>query len=535
MQFSLPEQHSQLFSLADADKKNGIKSKFSQDADRVKRYSVELGELFFDFSKTHIDKAMFEVYQGAAEAMDMGGQREAFLAGEKINNSEQRSVLHPLLRNADNQGINMREPSALSQAADAKAQFAAQFAEIEQALNQRDVPIKNIIHVGIGGSSLGTQLLYQALKKLGERREIHFIGNIDAHQLVDVLDRCDVASTLVIGVSKTFTTAETLQNLNSIAEWFKHHGVDKPLPHFYGVTANPSAAINYGLPAENVVTFPEWVGGRYSVWSSVSLSAALLLGKEAFDDFLGGAALMDAHFYTADFAHNVCFQAAALDHYYANYMGVSSKAIFAYDFRFRSLVDYLQQLETESNGKDKQKNGEPVEGQTSMVVWGGVGTDVQHSVFQMLHQGTAMIPAEFILVKQADHKHEEHHNELLANGIAQTAALLEGQDLEKVKELHGDEGLSDVTMRAKVFSGDRPSMTILMERLSPKALGELLAFYEHRVFFGGVLANINSFDQMGVELGKRLAKQVRPLIDGKQASDTGFDASTEALLAKLAE
>jgi len=244
---------------------------------------------------------------------------------------------------------------------------------------------------------------------------------------------------------------------------------------------------------------------------------------------------MDQHFYQTDLRDNVCFQAAIMDHYYANYMGVSSKAIFAYDYRFRSLVDYLQQLETESNGKDRDKEGNSVNSNTSMVVWGGVGTDVQHSVFQMLHQGTSIIPAEFILVKQPDHTHSEHHNELLANGVAQTAALLAGQDLATVQQLHGHEGLSDVAMKAKIFSGERPSMTLLLDALTPEALGSLLAFYEHRVFFGGVLVNINSFDQMGVELGKRLAKQVRPLIDQAKFENTGFDASTEMLLKKLAQ
>ena len=215
-------------------------------------------------------------------------------------------------------------------------------------------------------------------------------------------------------------------------------------------------------------------------------------------------------------------------------MGSGSKAIFAYDFRLRSLVDYLQQLETESNGKDRNVNGEPVEHKTSPVVWGGVGTDVQHSVFQMLHQGTSLIPAEFILVKQADHKYAEHHDVLLANGIAQTAALLEGQTLDDIERLHGDEGLSEATKKAKIFSGNRPSSTVLVNRLTPSALGALLAFYEHRTFFGGVLTNINSFDQMGVELGKRLAKEVQPYLqDGLEVDDSNFDASTKALIAKV--
>ncbi|GAA6136352.1 glucose-6-phosphate isomerase [Arenicella sp. 4NH20-0111] len=522
-----------LANKASADESMGIKSKFEKDEQRANRFSKQLDDLFFDFSKSHIDQELVDTYLKYADEISLVAARKDFLAGEKINNTEERSVLHTLLRDSSNQGIATKEPSVLQEAKLAQQGFAEQFARIEQALDQRSKPIKDIIHVGIGGSSLGTQLLFEALQDANEHRQIHFIGNIDAHQLMNVFAKCDVQTTLVIGVSKTFTTAETLKNLDSICQWFKDNGVTDPLSNFFGVTANPEQASHYGLPDENVVTFPEWVGGRYSVWSSVSLSAALVLGKDRFDEFLIGAASMDKHFYQADLKDNVCFQAAILDHYYANYMDVGSKAIFAYDFRFRSLVDYLQQLETESNGKDRTRDGEPCEQKTSMVVWGGVGTDVQHSVFQMLHQGTSLIPSEFILVKTPDHDLTEHHNELLANGIAQTAALLEGQDLSTVEAIHGDEGLSDAAKKAKVFSGDRPSLTILLERLTPTALGALLAFYEHRVFFGGVLTNINSFDQMGVELGKRLAKQVRPLIDNKRATGTEFDPSTELLLSKL--
>lgn len=538
MKSSVPQnQIERLTNLASADIEEGIQAKFDQDSARVAKHSLQFNGLYFDLSKTHISDSLVKAYLELAEHQELEKARYDFLSGGKINNTEQRSVLHTLLRDTDNQGITMQDANVIEQARNAKTQFSERYTEIERSLAQRETPIRDIIHVGIGGSSLGTQLLYEALQALGERRKIHFIGNIDAHQLVAVLDQCDVSSTLVIGVSKTFTTAETLQNLDSIADWFNTNGVTNPLENFYGVTANAVQAENYGLPSSNVVSFPEWVGGRYSVWSSVSLSAALLLGKQKFDEFLAGAAQMDRHFYTAPLSENVCFKAAMLDHYYANYVGVGAKAIFAYDYRFRSLVDYLQQLETESNGKDRQRDGSPVDQKTSMVVWGGVGTDVQHSVFQMLHQGTAMIPAEFILVKQADHTLVEHHNELLANGIAQTAALLSGQNLETVKELHGDEGLSDDAMKAKVFSGDRPSITIMLDKLNPNALGSLLAFYEHRVFFGGVLTNINSFDQMGVELGKRLAKKVRPLIDGGmnggELTDTGFDASTERLLNKV--
>lgn len=528
--------------LAISDKAGGIKAKFSVDLDRVDRFSFDFGQFYMDLSKTHISQELLSIYLKFANEIDFVAKRESLLAGERINNSEDRSVLHTLLRDISNQGISMSDDDVLAQAKTSKAQFVDQYHQIQQQLSKREHAIKDIIHVGIGGSSLGTQLVFEALKDLNSSIKVHFIGNIDAHQLVDVLSQCELANTLVIGVSKTFTTAETLQNLDSIADWFKAGGVNNPLAHFYAVTAAPSKAHGYGIPSNNIVSFPTWVGGRYSVWSSVSLSAALVIGIEKFEEFLSGAAALDKHFYTQSPESNGCFLAAMLDHYYVNFLGVKSRAIFAYDFRLRSLVDYLQQLETESNGKDRQRDGDPVDQQTSPVVWGGVGTDVQHSVFQMLHQGTSLIPSEFILVRDPDHDLVEHHKELLANGLAQTAALLEGQDKAQIDSIHAQDDLTDLAKRAKIFSGDRPSTTILLDRLTPKALGALLAFYEHRTFCFGVFTNINSYDQMGVELGKRLATQVKPLLgpvkpildsEQTQKSAEGFDPSTLSLLSKV--
>jgi glucose-6-phosphate isomerase len=524
-----------LETLALNDSRVGIKEKFSNDPDRVSRYSFDFGPFYMDMSKTHISQELLSIYLDFAKEINLVEKRKAFLAGEQINNSEDRAVLHTLLRDTDNQGISMQNEATLEQAKSAKTEFVEQYHLIQAQLSKREQPIKDIIHVGIGGSSLGTQLVFEALKKLGNSIKVHFIGNIDAHQLVDVLSHCNQNSTLVIGVSKTFTTAETLQNLDSISSWYKKSGVRNPLSYFYAVTAGPSKAQEYGIPLQNVVSFPTWVGGRYSVWSSVSLSAALVIGIEKFEEFLSGAAEIDHYFYTQSLDSNACFIAAMLDHYYVNFLQVKSRAIFAYDYRLRSLVDYLQQLETESNGKDRQRDGNPVDQHTSPVIWGGVGTDVQHSVFQMLHQGTSLIPAEFILVKKPDHDLPDHHLELLANGLAQPAALLAGQDTDTINRIHFGDGLTELEKKAKIFSGNRPSTTILLDSLTPKALGALLAFYEHRTFCFGIFANINSYDQMGVELGKRLATQVKPLLaaDQVQKSAEGFDPSTLSLLAKV--
>jgi len=534
------EIRTQLETLAKEDQ--GIREKFSVDDRRVEKFSYDLAGITMDLSKTHISDSLLDVYTDCAKQINFEAKRHALFSGERINVTENRSVLHTLLRDSSNQGIDPSDPDVLAQAESSKQQFADQYAVIRAQLDKRAVPITDIIHVGIGGSSLGTQLVFEALTGISDSMRVHFIANIDAHHLVSVLEQCSVESTLVIGVSKTFTTAETLQNLGSIAAWFKANGVANVLDSFYAVTANPDSADKYGIPKDNVVSFPQWVGGRYSVWSSVSLSAALVLGIDKFNEFLAGAAVVDQHFYQTEPRENLCFIAASMDNYYANYLGAKSRGIFAYDYRLRSIVGYLQQLETESNGKDRQINGDSTDQHTSGVIWGGVGTDVQHSVFQMLHQGTELIPAEFILVINPDHDLGEHHVELLANGLAQTAALLSGQNLSKVSELHADENLSELTLKAKVFSGNRPSTTFLIESLNPHALGAMLAFYEHRTFCSGVLANINSYDQMGVELGKRLANQLSRYLqpesviqqtDQPTVKASPFDASTNQLIKKV--
>lgn len=536
------ELFSSLSTLAERDKEEGIRNKFRNTNTRAQTYSRELSGMYFDFSKTHISSELIDMYESYAKVQKFQTKRQDFFSGEKINLTENRSVLHALLRDSQNQGIQMSDKTLMLQAEESQQQLRDQHAKILERLAARAEPVKDIIHVGIGGSSLGTQLLFEALRELDESTNIHFVGNIDAHQLISVLAHCDISSTLVIGVSKTFNTAETRQNIRSIGEWYENNGGQEFLENVYAVTANPQAALEFGVPSENTVTFPNWVGGRYSVWSSVSLSAAIVLGMEKFEDFLAGAAEIDRHFYQAEPRENMCFLAAMLDHYYANFWECGSRAIFAYDYRLRSLVSYLQQLETESNGKDRQINGEPVDQKTSVPIWGGVGTDVQHSVFQMLHQGTAFIPTEFILVANADHELAVHQTELLANGVAQSAALLAGQDLETVQKLSDGENLSELTLKAKVFSGNRPSTTIVLNSLNPHTLGALLAFYEHRTFCNGVFANINPFDQMGVELGKRLAKEVSPLLQSNRKSESKgnagdsirkLDPSTQKLIETL--
>ena len=527
-----------LSNLSEQDKNVGIRARFSSDPARAQHFSYNAASFYLDLSKTHISDELVAVYEDFAAEIDFNEFRNALFSGAKINISEQRAVLHTLLRNPENQGIAMQEDGLVSQAREAESQFVHQCQTVQARIAARDVPIKHIIHVGIGGSALGPKLVFEALKSLQTDADIHFVGNIDAHELLSVLSQCDPIATLVVGVSKTFTTAETLKNLDSILDWLLENGVKSPKENLVAVTANPINASEFGVSSDNIVAFPNWVGGRYSVWSSVSLSVVLVIGLPAFKEFLRGATIMDEHFYQADLKENLPYLAAALDHYYVNYFDAGSRAIFAYDFRLRSLVDYLQQLETESNGKDRQRDGKPVDQLTAPVIWGGVGTDVQHSVFQMLHQGTSLIPAEFVLIKEPDHSLADHHQELLANGLAQTAALLAGQNKATAERLHADEGLTQAAILAKQFSGDRPSFTFLLERLTPFTLGQLLSFYEHRTFCFGALSNINSYDQMGVELGKRLAKTIKPMLESPDSEEQikraeELDSSTRALLAKI--
>jgi glucose-6-phosphate isomerase len=369
--------------------------------------------------------------------------------------------------------------------------------------------VTGILHIGIGGSVLGPKLLVEALGG-ASRLTLSFLSNIDPEAFLDAVAALDPATTVVVAVSKTFTTSETLANLDAAFGWLRDAGVADPYGRVVAVTASPEAAVDAGIDETRILQFSEGVGGRYSLWSSVSVSAALALGWNFFEELLEGAAEMDRHFRYADTAENVPLLAAFADLLYTRKLGSQSRAVFPYDERLRLLVSYLQQLEMESNGKSVTVDGAPVGGPTAPVVWGGVGTDAQHAVFQLLHQGTALIPVEFVAVAQDDSHIPAHHRQLLLNAFAQGAALMRGSK-------------SDDPHRS--YPGNRPSATILLDRLDARTLGALLAFYEHRTFANAVLLGINPFDQFGVELGKAIARE---LAEGE--GDGDLDPSTRALM-----
>jgi len=455
----------------------------------------------FDFAKTHLADAMLSAFEDIAAAAGFDGARSAMFAGEPINRTEGRAVEHSALR-----GVGRAETVA-----EAKAMGQRMRTLVDAIEGGALGDIRHILHIGIGGSALGPDLLIDALARHEHRCHAEVVSNVDGAALEDAIGRLDPETTLIAIASKTFTTSETMLNAASAIEWLTRTGVDDPYGRVVALTASPDKAIAWGVDETRILPFPESVGGRYSLWSSIGFPAALVLGWAAFEEMLEGAAAMDRHFQQAGTRENIPLRAAFADLYYARVRGCQTRAVFAYDERLRLLPSYLQQLEMESNGKSVKLDGSPVDGPTAPITWGGVGTDAQHAVFQLLHQGTHVVPVEFLAVKEAgDQCDPAHHDALLVNCFAQGAALMRGR-------ANNDDP-------ARAYPGDRPSTTILLDRLDPRTLGALIAFYEHRTFCNGVLMGINSFDQFGVELGKEIAKTI------EQEGPHGFDPSTMALI-----
>ncbi|HEX8382567.1 MAG TPA: glucose-6-phosphate isomerase [Sphingomonas sp.] len=472
---------------------------FGNDPDRLARLSLDVAGIHFDWSKTHLTADAIAAFEQLARACDLAGKREAMFAGEPVNVTEGRPVEHTAERGEG-------KPESVQRAAAYHARMRAVIDAIEA---EAFGPVRHILHVGIGGSALGPDLLVDALGRENERYDVAIVSNVDGSALEEAFARFDPAATLLVVASKTFTTTETILNAQSTISWMVEHGVEDPYGRVIALTAAPDAAIEWGVDETRVLPFSEGVGGRYSLWSSIGFPAAIKLGWDAFQELLDGAAEMDRHFRLAALHENAPALAAFADLYYTQVRGAETRATFAYDERLRLLPSYLQQLEMESNGKGVTTDGRPVGRPTAPITWGGVGTDAQHAVFQLLHQGTHLVPVEFVaVIEPGDILDEEHHRLLLLNAFAQGAALMQGKQAEDP---------------ARSYGGDRPSSTLLLDQLDPRTLGALIAFYEHRVFVSGVLLGINSFDQFGVELGKEMAKAA-----AKGGGD--FDASTTDLI-----
>jgi glucose-6-phosphate isomerase len=493
------------------DKGRGFDARdaLSSDKGRFTALSQQAPHVFADLSKNLIDSATEQLLQDLASQTGVLAHRDAMFAGEKINSTEDRAVMHFLLR----------EPKGVPGDA-LKAERAAVHETLDRMLAyaeavRSDDAITDVVNIGIGGSDLGPQMVTIALDAFATpKKRFHFVSNVDGHELAAVLRHLKPQSTLFLIASKTFTTIETMTNAQSARQWFEANGGRDVSRHFAALTTNVDAASKFGI--STTFGFWDWVGGRYSLWSAIGLPIAIAVGAQGFRELLAGAHAMDEHFRTAPPAQNLPLRLGLLDVWYRNFHGFTSRSVAPYHSALRRFPAYLQQLEMESNGKRVDLDGKALAFGTSPVVWGEPGTNGQHAYFQMLHQGTDVVPLEFIAVRDAAHELDGHHPKLLANALAQAQALLQGK---------ADAG------GHKNFTGNRPSTFFVLDRLDAASLGALIALYEHRVFVSGAVWGINSFDQWGVELGKVLAKDIEPRLASGDA--TGLDASTAGLLARL--
>jgi glucose-6-phosphate isomerase len=518
---------------------------FAADPARARRFSASLDDLTLDFSKTSIGTDGLVALLELAQIADLDGFRRRLFAGEAVNTTEGRAAMHMALRAPGDAHMMAALPDGPPE--DASAYAAGERARMRVfvdavhdgalvgATGQR---FDTVVNIGIGGSDLGPRMACAALTSLGHgQMRARYLSNVDGHAFADMQGELDPARTLVLVASKTFTTLETMTNARAVRAWLaKHLGEDAVPAHFAALSTNQKAVAAFGIPAERMFGFRDWVGGRYSLWSPVGLSVALAAGWDAFQGMLDGARAMDLHFQTADFAENLPVLLALVGIWHVNGLGLRSHCVLAYDDRLRRFPAYLQQLEMESNGKSVGLDGQAVTHLTCPVVFGEPGTDAQHSFMQLVHQGTSVVPVDFILAARADHDRPEAHRILAANAFAQAEALLRGKTLDEAAAELRAAGLGEPAIAAlaphKVFSGNRPSTTIMFERLDGYALGRLIALYEHKVAVQGWLWGIDSFDQWGVELGKVLAGGILPdLAPG--AAIGAHDGSTTALIERF--
>jgi glucose-6-phosphate isomerase len=479
-----------------------IAALFADDPKRLEALTLEAAGLYFDWSKTHLTPDLIADFVALSERCGLAAARNALFAGDVVNTSEGRAAEHTAERGEG-------APESVARARLFHNRMRALIDAIEAgALGE----IRHVLHIGIGGSALGPDLLIDALGRDADRYDVAVVSNVDGAAIEEATRRFDPSATLLVVASKTFTTTETMLNAASALSWMTEAGVEDPYGRVVALTASPDRAMEWGVDETRILPFAESVGGRYSLWSSIGFPVALALGWDAFESLLEGAAEMDRHFRFAEPTRNAPLLAAFADLTYSQLRGCETRAVFAYDERLRLLSAYLQQLEMESNGKRVTREGEPLTYASAPITCGGVGTDAQHAVFQLLHQGTRLVPVEFVAAVEPGHNQDEaHHRALLTNCFAQGAALMAGKE-------------SDDPQRA--YPGDRPSSTILLDRVDPASLGALIAFYEHRTFANAVLLGINPFDQFGVELGKQIARSI------EDEGTASFDPSTQALMAR---
>jgi glucose-6-phosphate isomerase len=501
-----------------------------RDPARAKDFSVRTADLLFDYSKTNMDARTRETLLALARDAQVEALRDAMFAGAPINTTEDRAVLHTALRNLDG-GAVMVEGVDVMPGVHATLQAMRVFAQQARSGRYTDV-----VNIGIGGSDLGPAMAVRALAPYQDGPRCHFVSNVDGADISDTLRGLDARTTLVIVASKTFTTIETMTNARTARAWMTEQGGD-PAQQFAALSTSPDKTRAFGIDPAHVFGFEDWVGGRYSVWGPIGLSLMIAIGPQAFDAFLRGAQAMDTHFRAADLRENIPVLLALTGIWHNQICGYATRAVLPYDNRLGLLPSYLQQLEMESNGKGVLRDGTPSPRHTGAIVWGAAGTNGQHAFYQLIHQGTRVIPCEFLLAAQGHEPDLVHHHQLLvANCLAQSRALMQGRTPEAARRIAAAQGFTGAELERqachRVFPGNRPSTTLLYPLLDPFTLGQIIALYEHRVFVEGVILDINSFDQWGVELGKELATSLQPVIEGSE--DAGQqDPSTAALVAYI--
>jgi len=511
---------------------------FESDPERAERYSLEVGDVFLDYSKNRITDETLQLLMQLAHQVGLPQRIKAMFKGEKLNTTENRSALHVALRNRTNSPIMVDGINVMPQI-NGVLERMGRFAHAVRSgdwLGYTNQPMTDVVNIGIGGSDLGSLMVCSALKPYGHpRMNMHFVSNVDGAQLKEILKKVHPETTLFVVESKTFTTQETLTNALTAREWFVARARDESAvaKHFVAVSTNMKAVADFGIDPTNMFEFWDWVGGRYSLWSAIGLPIMLYLGVENFIELLNGAHIMDQHFLNAPLEANMPVLMAMIGVWYINFYGGGSHVIAPYDQYLHRFPAFIQQLDMESNGKQVMLDGQTVDFETAPIIWGETGINGQHAFFQLLHQGTHISPIDLIASLERRSSLPGHHEILLANVFAQAEAFMRGKTADEVRVELAAQGLSGDALEQlvphKVFGGNRPSNTLLMSRLDPRNLGSVIALYEHKIFVQGVIWNINSFDQWGVELGKQLAKTIHAELSGK-GQIAQHDSSTNRLI-----
>ena len=511
---------------------------FAEDPDRFDKFSLTVGDMLLDYSKNRITEETMPLLVRLAQEAGVEEWRDRMFRGEVVNFTEQRAALHVALRNRVNRPIEVDGEDVMPEV-NRVLRHMREFSDAVRDGEWRGYsgkPIRDVVNLGVGGSDLGPQMACEALTPYGRNGpRMHFVSNVAPSHIAETLRLLDPETTLFIVSSKSFKTEETMANARTAKSWFLMHapGAEGIARHFVAVSTNREAVKAFGIDPANMFEFWDWVGGRYSLWSSIGLSLAVYIGMDHFEQLLKGAFMMDEHFRTAPLERNMPVIMALMGVWYINFFGAQSHAIYPYGHYLRRLPQYLQQADMESNGKSVNRDGERVGFDTGPVLWGGAGTNGQHAYFQLVHQGTRMVPCDFIGAGNSQNPIDNHHEMLLANMFAQAKAFMMGRSEADAREEMEEQGLAPEEIERllphKICEGNNPSNTIMYRRMTPRALGALLALYEHKIFTQGVIWGLDSFDQWGVELGKKLAREILPRVEGDVPVDE-FDASTNGLI-----